>query len=347
MRVITQSEVGSLLPMDECMDVMRDALMTLARGDAVLPLRNMVRLPERPGPEPGQPGPPTGLLGLMPAYLGSPAVIGLKVVTVMPGNHGTAYDSHQGAVMIFEVEHGCPLAVIDASSITAIRTAAVSGVATRLLAREDAGDLALLGSGTQAVTHLEAMRVARSLRRVRVWSRDPERARAFAEREGARQGLSVEVASTARAAVDGADLVCTTTAAREPVLEGAWLAPGVHINAVGACFKDTRELDTAAVAACRLYVDRRESTMNESGDFLMARAEGAITDAHIVGELGEALLGSVPGRRAPHERTLFKSLGIAIEDLAAAHHIWRKAEQLDQGTAVEFGGLRPEVQAAR
>jgi ornithine cyclodeaminase len=191
------------------------------------------------------------------------------------------------------------------------------------------------------------MRVARPLRRVRVWSRDPERARVFAEREGARQGLAVETAASARAAVEGADLICTTTAAREPVLEGAWLAPGVHINAVGACFKDTRELDSAAMAACRLYVDRRESTLAESGDFLIARAEGAITDAHIVGELGEALTGTVPGRRGPHERTLFKSLGIAIEDLAAAHHIWRKAQELDRGMAVDFGGLRPEVQAAR
>lgn len=328
-RIVTQSQVPELLPMDECVEVMAEALKTLARGEAVLPLRSLVRLPDRPG-----------LLGLMPGVLGSPAVMGLKVVSVMPQNHGTPYDAHQGAVLIFEVAHGRLLAVIDASSITAIRTAAVSGVATRALAREDAGDLAMLGSGVQAVSHLEAMKTVRPLRRVRVWSRDPARARAFAERESARHGLPIEVAASARAAVEGADILCTTTSAREPVVEGAWLAPGVHINAVGACFKDTRELDTAAVQGARMVVDRRESAMNESGDFLIPRAEGAIGDDHIVGELGEVLLGRVPGRRTPGERTLFKSLGIAVEDLASAHHIWRKAESLDRPAGIEFGGLR-------
>jgi alanine dehydrogenase len=332
LRVIRQPEVEELLPMNECVDVMREALATLARGDAVLPLRNMVRLPDG-----------SGLLGLMPAYLGSPRVMGLKVVTVMPGNHGTEYDSHQGAVMIFEVEHGCPLAVIDASSITAIRTAAVSGVATRALARPDAGDLAILGSGTQAWSHLDAMATVCRLRRVRVWSRDETRARALAERGGSRLGLEVEIAPSARAAAEGADLICTTTAARTPILEGAWLAPGVHINAVGACFKDTRELDTAAVKGGRLYVDRRESAMNESGEFLIPRAEGAIDERHIVGELGEVLIGAVPGRGSAAERTIFKSLGIAIEDLAAAHHIWRKAERLNKGAAIDFGGRRAGV----
>jgi ornithine cyclodeaminase len=335
-RIVTQGDVPALLPMAECVEVMAEALMTLARGNAVLPLRSLVRLPDRPG-----------LLGLMPAYLGAPAIMGLKVVTVMPQNHGTPYDSHQGAVLIFEVEHGRLLAVVDGSSVTAIRTAAVSGVATRALAREDAGDLAILGSGVQAVTHLEAMRAVRRLRRVRVWSRDPGRAREFAGRESGRQRLRIEVAVSARAAVEGADLVCTTTSSREPVLEGAWLAPGVHINAVGACFKDTRELDTAAVKGARLVVDRRESALSESGDFLIARSEGAIGDDHIVGELGEVLLGTVPGRRTPGERTLFKSLGIAIEDLAAAHHIWRKAESLDHPAAIEFGGRRDAEKGVR
>jgi ornithine cyclodeaminase len=328
-RFITQSEVPSLLPMSECVEVMTTALQALARGDAVLPLRTMTWLPDR-----------RGLLGCMPGHLGSPAVLGVKVVSVMPGNHGTEFESHQGAVMIFEVEHGALLAVIDASSITGIRTAAVSGLATRTLAREDAGDLAILGSGVQAETHLDAMKTVRKLRRVRVWSRDASRARGFSEREGARHGVQIEVMASAREAVAGADLICTTTAAKEPVLKGEWLAPGVHINAVGACFKDARELDTAAVVRSRLYVDRRESALAEAGDFLIPKAEGAFGDDHIVGELGDVLLGKVKGRRSPDERTLFKSLGIAIEDLAAAHHIWRRATALDRGTALEFGGRR-------
>jgi ornithine cyclodeaminase len=326
--IISQREVPSLLPMAACVDLMAETLRATSRGDAVLPLRGMVWLPDR-----------SGLLGLMPGYLGSPRALGLKVVSVMPGNHGTKFDSHQGVVILFDLENGSLLAVIDATSITAIRTAAASGAATRLLAREDAHDLAILGSGVQARTHLEAMAAVRPLRRVRVWSRDLGAARSFAERES-RGGLPVEVAPDARAAVDGADLICTTTASREPVLEGTWIAPGAHINAVGACFPASRELDTRAVIRSRLYVDRRESALNEAGDFLIPRAEGAIGDDHIVGEVGEALLGAVPGRRSPGEITLFKSLGIAVEDLAAAHHIYRTALTRGAGTAIELGGLR-------
>lgn len=326
-RILDRSQVERLLPMGECIDVMERALKALARGDAVLPLRSMLRLPDRPG-----------LLGLMPGYLGDPACFGLKVVTVMPQNHGTEFDSHQGAVMLFEVEHGSPIAIFDGSSITAIRTAAVSGAATRALAREDAGDLALLGSGVQASSHLEAMAAVRPLRRVRVWSRNLENALAFAERESERRGLHVEVCAVASDAVKGADLICTTTAAREPVLHGAWLARGAHVNAVGACFASARELDGEAMRRAKLYVDCRESTLNEAGDFLLARAEGVIGADHIVAEIGELFDGRSPGRGSKDEITLFESLGIAIEDLAAAHHLHRKAEQGNVGLSIELGG---------
>ncbi len=328
-RIITQAEVRALLPMAECIDLMADALATLARGDAVQPLRTKMPLPDG-----------SGLLGLMPGYLGAPRALGIKIISYMPGNHGTRYDSHQGAVMIFEVEHGSPLAIIEASSITAIRTAAVSGAATRCLAREDAGDLAILGSGVQAASHLEAMRAVRALRRVRVWSRSIDNARRFAEREAARAGLAIEAAGTAREAVEGADIICTTTAARDPVLEGAWIAPGAHVNAAGASLPAARELDSAAVARARLIVDRRESARNESGDVLVPLREGVIGDAHIAAELGDVLIGRARGRRSADEITLFKSLGLAIEDIAAAHHIWRKAVASGAGTVVDWGGER-------
>jgi alanine dehydrogenase len=320
--VLSHADVVRLLPIDACIDVMAEALGTLGRGGAVLPLRSMVWKPDR-----------TGLLGLMPGYLGEPASLGLKVVSIFPGNHGTGYDSHQGVVLLFDLAHGTPIAILDASSITAIRTAAVSGVATRALARDDAGDLAILGSGVQAATHLAAMRAVRSLRRVRVWSRNPAHAQRFADTAP----VAVEVMASARDAVEGADLVCTTTAAPTPILEGDWLAPGAHINAVGACFATTRELDTAAVARSRLIVDRRESTLAESGDFLLARADGAIGDDHIAGELGDVLLGRIIGRRAADEVTLFKSLGIAIEDLAAAHYIYAQAVATGGGVSVPLG----------
>lgn len=325
-RILTQRDVYDLLPMAECMDVMADTLKTLARGNGVNPLRTMLRFPDA-----------TGLLGMMPAFLGSPRSVGIKVVTVMPGNHGTEYDSHQGMVMLFEVEHGCPLALIDASSITAIRTAAVSGVATKLLARNDAKKLAILGSGVQARTHLEAMHQARKITEVRVWSRSESRARAFVEREATRYGSTMQVTVSAREAVAEADIICTTTSAREPVLAGAWISPGAHINAVGACLPAFRELDTEAVTGSRLFIDRRESTRSEAGDFLIPKSEGAIDENHILGEIGEILLGQVEGRRSSDEITLFKSLGLAVEDLGAAHHVYQKALKSGTGVSVDLG----------
>jgi len=323
-RVISQADVERLLPMAECVDLMADALATLARGDAVLPLRSMVWLPDR-----------SGMIGLMPGYLGSPARFGLKIVSIFPGNHGTGYDSHQGAVLLFDPQVGSPLAVIDASAITAIRTAAVSGVATRVLARPDAGDLAILGSGVQAATHLEAMRAVRGVRRVRVWSRDPLHARRFAGRESERQQIEIEPTTTAREAVEGADLICTTTASREPIVEGAWIAPGAHLNAVGACFATARELDAAAILRARVYVDRRESALAESGDILIPIQEGAFGEDHIVAELGDVLTRKAQGRAGARDVTLFKSLGIAIEDLASARHV------LDQAIAQNVGVVAP------
>jgi ornithine cyclodeaminase/alanine dehydrogenase-like protein (mu-crystallin family) len=314
--------------MPDCIGAMAEALAALARGDAVLPLRSMVWLPDR-----------TGLLGLMPAYLGSPRCLGIKVVTVMPGNHGTELDAHQGAVLLFEVERGRLLAVLDATSITAIRTAAVSGLATRLLARDDASDLAILGSGVQARSHLEAMCAVRPIRRARVWSRSADRAREFARRESRRRGVPVEAAPSARAAVEGAEIICTTTAAREPILHGAWIAEGAHVNAVGACLPDARELDTDAVVRSRLYVDRRESAEREAGDYLIPKREGALGEDHIRGEIGEILIGRAEGRRAAGDVTLFKSLGLAVEDLSAAHRIYQNAVARGDGRWLELGGV--------
>ena len=327
---LNESGVEQLLAMEACIPLMRETLETLARGDAVLPLRNMVRLPDG-----------SGILGLMPGYLAKPESFGLKVVSVMPGNHGTPYDSHQGVVMLFGVKHGEPLAILDATAITAIRTAAVSGAATQALARADAGDLALLGSGVQARTHLPAMAAVRTLRRVRVWSRTHAHAEAFASsNRAASNGVAIEVSASAEEAVRGADLICTTTATKQPILEGRWLSAGAHINAVGACFPACRELDTEAVVRSRFYCDRRESVGSEAGDFLIPRREGAIGSDHIVGEIGEVAIGRAPGRSRPDEITLFKSLGIAVEDVAAAEHIHRRARAVGKGFLVDLGGRR-------
>jgi ornithine cyclodeaminase len=327
--VISPAEVRRLLPMDVCVDLMADALATLGRGEAVNPLRNGIRLPND-----------LGILGMMPGYMATPHALGLKVVAVFPGNHGTEYDSHQGVVVLFETEHGTPQAILDASEITAIRTAAATGVATRLLAREDASVLALLGSGVQARTHLEAMLVVRNIERVRVYSPNGDRRDRFAREETERHGIPVDAAQSAQEAVRGSDIICTTTSSRDPVLQGDWIPVGCHINAVGSSVRFTRELDTNAVARSRLFVDRRESTVNEAGDFLFPKKEGAIDDSHIVGEIGEILLGKLPGRQSPDEITLFKSLGLAVEDLAAAHYVYQRAAAEGIGTPVELGGVK-------
>jgi ornithine cyclodeaminase/alanine dehydrogenase-like protein (mu-crystallin family) len=330
--VLTQQEIRALLPMPVCMDLMEEGLTALARGEALNPLRTLMRL------EGGN-----GLLGMMPGSLRSRRIFGLKVVGVLPANHGTEFDSHQGVILLFDAEHGLPRAILDASEITAIRTAATSGLATRLLAREDAGDLAILGTGVQAKTHLEAMICARRLRRVRVFSPTRSRLEEFAVRSSRRHGMQVEPVASARAAVEGADLICTVTTSVEPILLGEWLAPGAHINAVGACTRNARELDSLAVQRSRLFVDRRESALNEAGDFLIPKSEGVFGDEHVCGELGEVLLGRSAGRRSAQEITLFKSLGIAVEDLVVASHLERVARERGVGTLVELGGKRHEA----
>lgn len=328
--VLNKGEVESLLPMPTCIDLMEAALASLARGEVVLPLRPVLRIPDS-----------QNAFALMPAYSRPLDAIAAKLITVFPGNHGTAVDSHQGVVVLFDGGDGRPLAVMDASAITAIRTAAVSGVATRLLAREDAADLAILGSGVQARTHVDAMLAVRPFRSVRIWSRNDAHARALARELSARRDIDCQPATDAASAVRGADVVCTVTAAREPVLRGEWLREGAHVNAVGASIPAARELDTAAVRRARLFVDRRESALNEAGDILIPMREGAIAEDHIQAEIGAVLLGSAAGRGSAGEITLFKSLGIAVEDLACAHFLLGRARQDQRGTWVPFAGARP------
>jgi ornithine cyclodeaminase len=315
--------------MGECIDLMERTLVALARGEAILPLRSILWLDGK-----------RGALGLMPGYLARENALGVKSVSFFHGNEGTDLDTHQGAVLLYDGANGSLRAVVDATSITAIRTAAVSGAATRALARPDAGDLALVGSGVQARTHLAAMMAVRTLRRVRVASKELERARRFAKRESERYGISIEAAASVREAVTGADLVCTATSAREPILAGEWLSPGAHVNAVGSSVPFARELDTDAMKRSRLFVDRRESVLNEAGDFLIPKKEGAFGDEHIVAEIGDVFAGKAAGRRSADEITLFKSLGLAIEDVASADHIARKAEKDPDVLRVDLGGWR-------
>jgi ornithine cyclodeaminase len=329
--LITDREIQELLPMASCVDVMQRALESVASGNSTLPLRTVIRMDGTPN-----------AFASMPAVhgAGAGAAIGAKVITVFPGNDATPYDSHIGVVLLFDAAHGRLLAILDASSITAIRTAAVSGLATRLLANPDASEVAILGAGVLAMPHLEAMRAVRPVKRVRVWSRSGTRAEQFAQRARILHDVEIIVCGSATAAVDGADIVCTITSSRTPILEGSWISPGTHVNAVGASIPTARELDSAAVQMASLFVDRRESTLAEAGDFLLARAEGAVQSDHIRGEIGELSLGKIPGRSRSDEVTLFKSLGLAVEDVAAAQFVHARAVEAGVGLEVVLGGLR-------
>jgi ornithine cyclodeaminase/alanine dehydrogenase-like protein (mu-crystallin family) len=324
-RVLRGAEVRKLLPMAECVDLMRTTMIAVSEGRVVLPLRSILVMPGD-----------RGMMGMMPGYLADPECFGVKLVSLIPRNKPPQYSSHLGLVLLFEAEHGQPVALLDAAEITAIRTAAASGLATRLLAREDAGDLALLGAGEQARSHLEAMLSVRTLRRVRVWARDDEKAKLFAESEGSRHKIRIEASPSVRAAVGGADIICTTTKAREPILLGDWLTPGVHLNVVGSSIAAAAEIDTPAVVKTRFFVDCRNSTVNEGGEYLRALKSGAITAEHILGEIGEVANGSKAGRCSPLDMTLYKSLGIAPQDLAAAHYVLAKARAAGIGQVIDF-----------
>jgi ornithine cyclodeaminase/alanine dehydrogenase-like protein (mu-crystallin family) len=324
-RVLRGPEVRKLLPMAECIALMRKTMMAVSEGRVVLPLRSILVMPGD-----------RGMMGMMPGYLADPECFGVKLVSLIPRNKPPQYSSHLGLVLLFEAEHGQPVALLDAAEITAIRTAAASGLATQLLARADAGDLALLGAGEQASSHLAAMACARALRRVRVWARDKDKAKAFAETEGARHRISIEVAATVCDAVAGADIICTATKARDPILLGDWLSPGVHLNVVGSSIAAAAEIDTPAVAKSRFFVDCRNSTLNEGGEYLRALRAGAITPDHILGEIGEVANGSKEGRCSPLDMTLYKSLGIAPQDLASAHYVLQKARAAGVGQVIDF-----------
>jgi len=324
--VMNNEQVYKSLGMAQCVETMAEALAYLERGAAYMPVRTMIHPPAT-----------SSLMALMPAYRsGDHAVYGLKTICLFPGNSANGKDIHQGSVQLFSGENGELLAVVNASAVTAIRTAAVSGVATRLLAREDAGKLAIIGAGVQGKSHLAAMNAVRRLRRVIVADRFQERAQDFAAKMSPCFDFPVEAAPCVEAAVSGADIIVTTTTSEEPVIRREWISPGAHLNVVGASLPHAREVDGATVAASKLFVDRRESTLKEAGDYLLALKEGAIGPDHIRGEIGELLLGTVKGRGSSRDITMFKALGLAIEDVAAVEFLYRKAMQNKSGTWVDF-----------
>ena len=324
--ILDSRQIRELLRMEDCIELMADALAALARGEVFQPLRTIARPPDA-----------RGLLGLMPAYrAGEDGAFGLKAICVFPGNPAQGKDAHQGAVMLFSRETGELLALMNASEITAIRTAAVSAVATRLLARGDAENLAIIGAGVQARTHLAGLAYVRSIKRARVACQNIEHAQQLADEMQSKVSFPIEVVGTNEEAVRGADIIVTATSSLEPVINKDWISPGAHVNAIGTHSPNSREVDSGTIAVARIFVDRRESALNEAGDYLLAAKEGVVTPDSIVAEIGELLIGAKSGRTSESEITLFKSLGLAIEDVVCADYLYKQATANAFGSYVEF-----------
>lgn len=323
--IVSGADVRRALPMSDCIEAVDRAMRALSSGGADVPLRTVMQVPGG-----------RNFFGVMPGYLADPQGLGAKIITVYPDNAKVGLPSHLGIVLLFDAQTGFPLAVMDAAELTAIRTAAASAVATRALARQDASHLAILGTGEQAATHLESISKVRMLRSVRVWGRSLEKAQRFAEEQGPKLSVPVSVGKTAEDAVKGADIVCTVTASHEPVLNGAWLGRGAHVNLVGASRLHAREVDDDVVTASRFFVDSRTSARAEAGELKHAMDAGLVNESHVLGEIGDVLSGRIPGRTGNSDITLYKSLGVAAQDLAAAHVIYERAVRDGIGTRVPF-----------
>ncbi|WP_332767852.1 ornithine cyclodeaminase family protein [Phenylobacterium sp.] len=316
--------VRELLTMESCLPLMRRAHSMVARKEAVQPVRIGVRAP---GVE--------GLLGVMPGYTSAPTWYGAKIISVFERNFGTAFGAHQGMVLLFDTMTGAPRAIIDATAITAIRTAASTAVATDLLARPDAASLGVFGYGEQAAQHVAALSLVRTFDRIRIWGRDPVKAKAFSVAQSARIGRPVEAVLDPQEAADS-DVVCTTTSATEPFYQAEWLRAGQHLNLVGASTPREAEVEGRVIAGARCYYDSREGALSLSGEFTRAIEAGLIDERHLLGSVGEVIEGLAPGREGPGEITLFKSLGLVVQDIVAADFVLSEAGRLQKGVVIDW-----------
>lgn len=314
MRMIDRDEVARRLTYEVCIPIVRQAMIAFSKGETRQHLRSIIPLAG------GR------LFGIMPGAMGDTGPFGAKLISVYPENFEKGRQSHQGLVILFEPETGEPVCVVHAGEITAIRTAAASAVATDALARPDSQRLAILGYGEQAETHAGAMIKVRRISSIGVWGRHPGRAEAFCRRMTAELGVPFEYAAEVEGLVADADIICAVTAAREPILKGAWVRPGTHINLVGSGVAGPVEVDNDLVVRSRFIADSREGVLRQGAEFLSAKAAGLIGDDHIVAEIGEVLAGLADGRRSTTEITVYKSLGHVVQDLASAWALYTGTE---------------------
>lgn len=310
MRIIEAKQVFEKLTMSICLKIMEETLKDFSAGKSFQPLRNNVPLPHG------------NLLMLMPAYLGDDDYFGAKIISSFNSNAGSKYPTHMGAIMLFDSKYGALRAIVEASAVTRIRTGAVSGVATKLLARADAHHLAIIGTGQQGRSHLEAITNVREITHVTVYDMNQESLENYVNEMSEKFGIAIKSCSTIKETVENADIICCLTSSKEPYLELEWIKKGAHINAVGAFSKVTREVTSELVAKSCFYADSIESIMNECGEFLIPKSEGLIDDSHIIGEIGEVALKKVPGRQNEVDITLFDALGLAVYDMACARYLY-------------------------
>jgi alanine dehydrogenase len=318
--LLSEQDVRTVLSMGDLIGAMEAALVRFSLRQVAQPLRTVIEI-----------GLQKAFFGVMPAFIPEPPTLGTKVVSVFPSNTAVGLPTHLATIVLLDSMTGELLSVVDGRFITEARTAAVSALSAKLLARSDASRLAIIGSGVQARSHLEAIGLVRDLSEVRVWSPTADNRTAFAREMQPRSSAPIMTTKSAQDAVDGADLVVLATASRNPVVRNEWISPGAHVCAVGACRPDQREMDTALVARSRLFVDSRTGALAEAGDVVLPIAEGAFGETHIAGELGEVASGALAGRTSPEEVTVFKSLGMAVEDIAAAHLAYVKAAERGLG----------------
>jgi alanine dehydrogenase len=319
--LLTEEHVRSVLPMPELIACMESALGRFSSGDVQQPLRTVLTV-----------GAARHWWGVMPAYISEPAVMGAKLVTVFGTNSARGLHSHQAVIVLLDPDTGTLMALMDGRYITEARTGAVSAVSARYLARTDASTLAIIGSGVQARSHLVALKEVRQLRDIRVWSPTRASRERFVVEMQPHAGAPLRAAATAQEAVRNADLVVLATSSPAPVVDMSWIRPGSHIVSVGAPRPDHREMDPALVARARLFVDSKAGALAESGDIVMGMTEGRFGSNHVVGELGELVLGRIDGRQSDDEITIFKSLGMAVEDVATADLVYRRAVERGVGS---------------
>ena len=323
MIILSTSDVAELLPMGEAIEIVSAAMVEVAKGNTTLPLRSIIPVGDG------------NFMGLMPGVMQDPACYGIKLVSLFPNNPQYGYSSHQGAMVMFEAKHGAAIAMMNSDLLTAIRTSAASGVATRFLARTDSTKLTIIGTGEQAQHHLDAMIEVCPISDVVIAGRSLVNADKLAEKSHQKYGqIKVSTTTNIKQAVSDADIVCTVTAADEPLLFGKWIKPGTHLNVVGSSIPSKREIDTELVLRSKMFVDYRISTMAQAGEVILAIEENKISAKHILAEIGEVIAGSSPGRQNDEEITLYRSLGVAAQDLAAAFYVVEQARIRGMGTVV-------------